>query len=650
MTTPVGIAIARSGNLLVADGGNNRVQEFQPNGVYLRQFGSAGTGNAQFTEPRGIAVNAEGTAFIGDAGNHRIAKWTHADLDPESGVVSTEVKVDGQLVEPKYAPGCPTENCSITNREWTFNANAYGSGQHKVQVIATDGVGIQTTKEVTITSDGTPPQLTTNSLFFTAPKGWLEQRSYFSLASATDTGGSGVVSLALKIDGKVVRSTEKSCPSYGCSASSSGNVDLASYTGGAHPAEVIAIDGAGNIAKKVWTINVDPKGTITASEAAATIEAVEETEPETSYIAPTDELISAEEIAAGNNPGLEQTGSQLTSTGVPTETLTTTNPSTGISIEAPEESIHIEPTGETETAPTTVLKEEVAAVTSNTDPSVDTIVRPKYNGDMSFQMIRGSTSPETFSWEVELGSRLTLGQIDSTDIGVYHPDGSEAMLISAELAHDAIGKAVATTLTLEAPDVVTLTVKHRGVSGISYPVVSGASFEVGYEVVETYLPPPPEEEVEEVISQPAPVPVPAPDPEDEATASASGRKPKLAEAAMRKCQTYVCAVGFWEAHLKEAFLFNGKEHVVGGQAWHDNTYSYHHCNDYSSTEPWSIAVNDCTWIGNHAHYGHGHYMCAQEEFHANDHLSSEYHAMTFHNYGDGYAGQHQNSDCQVFLN
>jgi DNA-binding beta-propeller fold protein YncE len=441
---PTSIAAAPSGNIMVSDAGNNRLQEFQPNGVYLRKFGSAGTGLGQVTEERGLAFGPGNVLYLADAGGHRINRWSHADLDNQSGVVSTEVKVDGQLVEPKYAPGCATENCSINNRDWLFKVNAYSSGQHTVQVTATDGVGLTTTKEFKVTADSTPPGLLPITAFYTAPSGWLEQKSYSYEAYAGD-GGSGVASLALKIDGKAVKSVEQACPGKGCTGMLTGSINMASYKGGEHPAELIATDLAGNTAKKAWTINVDPKGTVPASEAAATIEAVEGTEPESSYVAATDELISADEIAAGNNPGLEKEGVELSSTGVPTETVMTTNPSEGMTIEGPEDSIHIEPTGEVETTPVTVLKGEVAAVTSNTDPSVDTIIRPKYNGDMTFQSIRDATSPETFSWEVELGSRLSLGQIDSENIGVYHPDGSEAMLISAELAHDAVGKAVATT-------------------------------------------------------------------------------------------------------------------------------------------------------------------------------------------------------------
>lgn len=113
---------------------------------------------------------------------------------------------------------------------------------------------------------------------------------------------------------------------------------------------------------------------------------------------------------------------------------------------------------------------------------------PVYGGDMTFPPIHGPSDPEEYSWEVDLGSRLSLSQVDSKTVGVYHPDGSEAMLIRAELAHDATGKEVSTTLTLEPPNVITLTVHHR-VEGVTYPVGAGASFELGHEYVTTYSPP-----------------------------------------------------------------------------------------------------------------------------------------------------------------
>lgn len=63
------------------------------------------------------------------------------------------------------------------------------------------------------------------------------------------------------------------------------------------------------------------------------------------------------------------------------------------------------------------------------------------------------------------------------------------MLISAEPAHDATGKAVPTTISVSG-NIITLTVHYKQ-PGVSYPVMSGASFEVGYEWKEAILPSPP---------------------------------------------------------------------------------------------------------------------------------------------------------------
>lgn len=91
--------------------------------------------------------------------------------------------------------------------------------------------------------------------------------------------GYGVTSLALKIDGNVVKSTTQACSSGGCSASLIGTINMANYKGGAHPAQVIATDLAGNTSSKNWTINVDPKGTISVPEAVDTLKALEGTSP-----------------------------------------------------------------------------------------------------------------------------------------------------------------------------------------------------------------------------------------------------------------------------------------------------------------------------------------------------------------------------------
>jgi NHL repeat len=510
LENPVGIAVAPSGNLLVTDSKSNRVQVFQPNGTYLRQFGSTGSGAGQLSTPVGIALGAGNTAVVVDSGNHRVARWTHADRDPQSGVVSTEVKVDGNLVEPKYSPGCATENCSIS-REWMLKANAYSSGQHTVKVTATDGVGLSTAKEFTITTDTTPPELIRNSTFFSAAAGWLEQKSYAATASASDTGGSGVNSLTLKIDGKVVSAVTQSCPNKACGESFSPSINMASYKGGAHPAELIATDVAGNTNKYAWTINVDPKGEISTAEAINTLEASDKT-AESTVVAPNSEIISQEEREDGNDPALVATGGGFTVKGAPTETEIPGNSSAPITIPTPQGELQIDPVG-TPVEGKTVVANESATVTPNTSGSVDTVIRPVYDGFLAFANIRTSGAPEKFSWEVIMGKGQSLVQVDEKTAEVVYPeDGTVNATIHAEPAHDATGKELSTSVAVEGSNVVTLTVHHK-VEGVVYPVTGGPGFQVGYETVTAFPPPeeasenegPGEGEIQEIeISAPEP--------------------------------------------------------------------------------------------------------------------------------------------------
>jgi tripartite motif-containing protein 71 len=75
---PQNIAIDANGNLYVADTGNNRIEKFDTNGVYLSQFGSFGSGNGQFNYPVGLAFDLHGHVYVSDVANNRIQKF-----DPE---------------------------------------------------------------------------------------------------------------------------------------------------------------------------------------------------------------------------------------------------------------------------------------------------------------------------------------------------------------------------------------------------------------------------------------------------------------------------------------------------------------------------------------------------------------------------------------
>ena len=71
---PFGIATNPSNNhVYVADTYNQRIQEFNNLGVFVRQWGGSGTGPGAFQYPFGIAINPlTASAFVVDTGNNRI--------------------------------------------------------------------------------------------------------------------------------------------------------------------------------------------------------------------------------------------------------------------------------------------------------------------------------------------------------------------------------------------------------------------------------------------------------------------------------------------------------------------------------------------------------------------------------------------------
>jgi sugar lactone lactonase YvrE len=73
---PTGLTFDGSGTLWVADSGNNRIEKFSSSGSYLSQFGSYGTGNGKLSLPSGIAVDSAGNLWIADSGNNRIEEFS----------------------------------------------------------------------------------------------------------------------------------------------------------------------------------------------------------------------------------------------------------------------------------------------------------------------------------------------------------------------------------------------------------------------------------------------------------------------------------------------------------------------------------------------------------------------------------------------
>ncbi len=193
---------------------------------------------------------------------------------PQSGIASTEITVDGKKVD-STAAGCASKNCAVT-REWLLKASEYAVGKHVVVVKATDAVGLVAEKTLTveIQPDTTAPQLNLSGSLKSAPGGWINQPNTYSVTAIASDAGSGVTQLAFKIDGVQVGSASQSCANGGCTLNKTFSMNSASYSGGPHTALITASDGVGKSESTSWTFKVNTVGSTTASQVAATSNAL----------------------------------------------------------------------------------------------------------------------------------------------------------------------------------------------------------------------------------------------------------------------------------------------------------------------------------------------------------------------------------------
>lgn len=70
---PTDVAWDAAGNIYIADGfGNARVAKFDKNGKFIKSWGSRGIAPGQFNTLRGIVIDAQGNVYVADTGNRRI--------------------------------------------------------------------------------------------------------------------------------------------------------------------------------------------------------------------------------------------------------------------------------------------------------------------------------------------------------------------------------------------------------------------------------------------------------------------------------------------------------------------------------------------------------------------------------------------------
>jgi DNA-binding beta-propeller fold protein YncE/tetratricopeptide (TPR) repeat protein len=126
LSSPTGVAVTPKGNVVVADTGNRRVQVFSPKGVFLGAFNASGKKNGQFREPVAVAVDADGNIYVADRGGDRIMK--HDNSGNQLWETGTRGSGDGEFDEPGGIAVSPDGEVYVLDR-----------GNGRVQVLGRDG-------------------------------------------------------------------------------------------------------------------------------------------------------------------------------------------------------------------------------------------------------------------------------------------------------------------------------------------------------------------------------------------------------------------------------------------------------------------------------------------------------------------------------
>ena len=73
---PAGVAVDQDGNVFVADTWNNRIEEFDADGTFIRTFGEVGDGPGYFARPKGVSIDGDGHVWVADGMQDRVQVYT----------------------------------------------------------------------------------------------------------------------------------------------------------------------------------------------------------------------------------------------------------------------------------------------------------------------------------------------------------------------------------------------------------------------------------------------------------------------------------------------------------------------------------------------------------------------------------------------
>ena len=119
MNDPIGLAIDRDGNVLIADALYHRIRRVTPDGTITTiagngypEFGGDGgpATAASLQYPTGVAIDHDGNVFIADAANHRIRR-----IDPDGTIITVAGTGGAGFAATVARP--PRQSCT-SRRAW----------------------------------------------------------------------------------------------------------------------------------------------------------------------------------------------------------------------------------------------------------------------------------------------------------------------------------------------------------------------------------------------------------------------------------------------------------------------------------------------------------------------------------------------------
>jgi DNA-binding beta-propeller fold protein YncE len=130
---PQGITVAPDGKVWVADTSNNRVVELDPNsGGVLQAFGHYGTAGGEFNDPTGLAFDPAGNLYVVESGNHRVQK-----LDTTGGFLAMIGKTSNSVPIAGTGPGEFSFPIGIAYDPGTQSLFVTDSGNDRIQQLST---------------------------------------------------------------------------------------------------------------------------------------------------------------------------------------------------------------------------------------------------------------------------------------------------------------------------------------------------------------------------------------------------------------------------------------------------------------------------------------------------------------------------------